>query len=104
MRAYLSAAIAAVASAKKAHKFFAENNYICELCQTVVNYAKNDQVDEMFQIYDQFPALLERVNKYGDQAEEIVDYDDIVGTCQRLELCEDPDILELLMEEQPLNL
>ena len=52
MRTFLSAIIVAVASAKKVHPYFAENNYICELCKTVVNYAKNDQIDEMFATYE----------------------------------------------------
>ena len=32
MRTFFAAAIAALGSSKKVHDFFAENNYICELC------------------------------------------------------------------------
>jgi len=33
-----------------------------------------------------------------------MDYNDPTGTCQRMNLCEDADIFELLYEEQPLDL
>jgi len=64
MRTFVTAAIAAVAASTKVHQFFAENNYICELCKTVVDYAKDGKVEKMDEIYEQFPALLDRINKY----------------------------------------
>ena len=97
-RALALTAIAAV-NAKKVHEFFAENNYMCELCQKIVEYAKNNDDEGMYEIYNQFPHLLTKINSYYPQREEIVDYNDPVGTCKRMELCEDPDIFELLMEE-----
>jgi len=104
MRTFVTAAIAAVAASTKVHQFFAENNYICELCKTVVDYAKDGKVEKMDEIYEQFPALLDRINKYYPQRDEIVDYNDPEGSCRKMELCEDLDIFELLKEEQPLDL
>jgi cathepsin B len=102
-RAFTIAAISAV-NASKVHEFFAENNYKCELCKQIVEYAKNGEDDKMDLIYRQFPKLLDQINSYYPMRDEIVDYADPVGTCQRMKLCEDPDIFELLYEEQPLDL
>jgi len=102
-RAFALAAISAV-NARKVHEFFAENNYKCELCQQIVEYAKEGKDDEMDMIYRQFPSLLDQINSFYPRRDEIVDYSDPLGTCQRMELCEDPDIFELLFEEQPLDL
>ena len=104
MRTFIAAAIAAIAASSKVHSFMAENNYICELCKTVVDYGKNNQDDEMDLIYEQFPGLLERINKFYPMRDEIVNFDDVEGTCIKMELCEDADILELLREEMPLDL
>ena len=104
MRTFITAAIAAVVSSKKVHEYFAENNQICELCKKVVNYAKDGKYEEMDRVYGAFPKLLEKINEYYPQRVEIFDMNDPLGTCQRMELCEDPDIFELLLEEQPLDL
>ena len=51
------AGVAAVASGHRAHEFFAENNYICELCKTAVKHAANGRVWELDSLYEQFPKL-----------------------------------------------
>ena len=103
MRTFFAATVASFASAGKVHHFMAENNYICELCTTVVKHAKDDNVEDMFRIYDQFPKLLEKVNEFYENRDEIIDYRDPYGTCQRMKLCEESDILELLAEEAPID-
>lgn len=100
----LTLATVSVVNAKKVHDFMAENNYMCELCTKVVEYARDGNDDGMDAIYKQFPGLMDRINKFYPQREEIVNYNDPVGTCTKMNLCEDPDIFELLMEEQPLDL
>ena len=101
-RALAIASIAAV-NAKKVHPFMAENNYMCELCTHIVEYAKKNMDDEMDMIYEKFPHLLDHINSFYPQREEIVNYDDPTGTCQKMKLCEDADIFELLMEEEPID-
>lgn len=103
MRTFIAAAIAATAASTKVHSYFAENNYICELCTQVVQYAKEGKDDKMDEIYEQFPELLNKINTFFPQRDEIVNYSDPQGTCVKMALCEDPDIFELLMEEQPIN-
>merc|ERR1712151_3994 len=104
MKTFALASVAAAAAATKVHPFFAENNYICQLCITVVDYTKEGKDEKVDQIYDQFPALMDRINAFYPQRDEIVNLNDPQGTCVKMELCEDPDIFELLMEEQPVDL
>ena len=100
----IALATVSVANAKKVHDYFAENNYMCELCNKVVEYARDGNDDGMEAIYKQFPGLLDRINKFYPERDEIVNYNDPQGTCVKMNLCEDLDIFELLMEEQPLDL
>jgi len=101
-RALAIASIAAV-NAKKVHPFMAENNYMCELCQQIVDYAKVGDDEGMDNIYYKFPHLLDQINKFYPERDSIVNYADPIGTCQRMNLCEDADIFELLMEEEPVD-
>ena len=39
MRSFALAIVCAVANAARVHEFFAEKNYICELCKQAVGYA-----------------------------------------------------------------
>ena len=103
MRTFAIAALAAVANAGRVHEFFAENNYICELCKTVVEHAAKGNDAQLDAIYRQFPKLQERVNFFADRA-ELVNLAEPEQTCVNMQLCEDFDILELLAEEQPLDL
>ena len=59
MRTFALAAFAAAANATRVHDFFAENNYICELCKSVVELANNDDQHGLDQVYAQFPKLQE---------------------------------------------
>jgi len=104
MRTFAIAALATVGLATKAHHYFAENNYICELCTQVITYSKAGKDEKIDEIYDMFPALSKKINAFYGQRDEIVDLDDPTATCQRMELCENPDLFELLKEEEPLNL
>ena len=42
MKTFIAAVLAAAASAK-VHEFFAERNYICELCKDVVNFTAENK-------------------------------------------------------------
>ena len=47
---FVIAALAALANAKP-HEFFAESNYICEMCQKAVEFANagdNDSLDKLY--------------------------------------------------------
>ena len=103
MRTFALAALAAVASAGRVHEFFAENNYICELCKTAVEYAAKGRDIELDNLYEQFPKLQDRINAFAEQA-ELVNLAEPEATCQRIALCEDGNILDLLREEQPVDL
>ena len=95
--------VAAVANAGKAHEFFAENNYICELCKSVVELAAKGEDDKLDQLYEQFPALNARVNFFANTP-EILNLAEPEQTCMKMQMCSDNDLMELLAEEIPLNL
>mmetsp|Transcript_28792 Transcript_28792/g.38397 ORF Transcript_28792/g.38397 Transcript_28792/m.38397 type:complete len:409 (+) Transcript_28792:21-1247(+) len=103
MRSFAFAAIAAAASAGRVHDFFAENNYICELCKTAVDYASKGRDIELDRLYEQFPKLQDRINFFANQA-ELVNLTKPEETCKKIDLCSSDDILELLHEEKPLDL
>lgn len=97
------AALVAVVSAERAHDFFAENNYICELCKSVVDLAAKGDDQKMDMLYEQFPKLQERIN-YFAMHPEIVNLDQPEQSCINMQLCSDYNLMELLAEEQPLDL
>ena len=99
----LIAVLATVSSAKRAHEFFAENNYICELCKTVVEHAAKGEDTEMDALYEQFPKLQDRINYFASHP-EIVDLDQPEQSCINMQLCSDHNLMDLLAEEQPLDL
>jgi hypothetical protein len=103
MRSFAFAAIAAISNAARVHEFFAENNFICELCKTVVDHASKGNDAELDAIYEQFPKLQERVNFFADKA-ELVNLAEPLQTCQNIQLCSEDNIMDLLREEQPLDL
>ena len=103
MRTFALSTLAAVASAGRAHEFFAENNYICELCKTAVEFAAKGKDDELDNLYEMFPTLQTRINAFANQA-ELVNVAEPEASCQRIALCEDGNILDLLREEQPVDL
>ena len=47
MRSFALAAIAAFANARRSHNFYAESNFICELCHNVVEYAAAGKDEEL---------------------------------------------------------
>ena len=103
MRSFALALAAAVANAGRVHEFFAENNYICQLCKTVVEMAGQGVDEKLDQLYEQFPKLQERINYWADHP-EVLDLSDPEQSCKNMQLCEEADIFELLKEEQPLDL
>lgn len=103
MRSFAIALVAALAQGKRVHEFFAENNYICELCKNVVEYAAKGMDDELDKLYEQFPKLQERINYYARHP-ELVNLSEPQQTCVNIELCDDGNIMDLLAEEAPLDL
>lgn len=63
MRTIFASALLTYASAGRVHEFFAENNYICNLCEIAVGHAVNGREDELDQIYSLFPELSLRINE-----------------------------------------
>ena len=96
-------AIATLAQAGKIHPFFAENNFICELCQNVIELANKGDDKKMDMLYEQFPALWTRVNAFANEPEKL-NMDQPLQSCINMELCESYDLVEMLREEQPLDL
>ena len=99
----LIAVLATVSSAKRAHEFFAENNYICELCKTVVTHAAKGEDEEMDALYEQFPKLQDRINYFASHP-EVVNLDQPEQSCINMQLCSDHNLADLLAEERPLDL
>ena len=103
MKTFALATLAALTSAGKVHEFFAESNYICEVCKMAVEFANNGNADKLDQLYKIHPTLQTRINaKYGSP--EIINFSKPQATCEALELCDKPDILDMLMAEIPLDL
>lgn len=103
MRSFAIAALAAIANAGRVHEFFAENNYICELCKTAVEFAAKGRDIELDGLYEQFPKLQQRVNYFADRA-ELLNLAEPEQSCINMQLCSDNNIMELLHEEMPLDL
>lgn len=102
MKSFAIATLAALANAK-VHDFFAESNYICEMCKTAVEYANENKYDKLDQLFTVHPALQTKINaKHGSP--ELINVRRPKETCEALELCGTPDILDMLMAEQPLDL
>lgn len=47
MKTFAIAALLGFVSAERVHEFFAERNFICKLCETVVEHASNDEEAEI---------------------------------------------------------
>ena len=103
MRTVAVSALVAIANAGRVHEFFAENNYICELCKNVVELSANGKDNEVDDIYTQFPKLLERINVFANQA-ELLNFSDSRQSCVNMNLCSNENIMNLLDDEQPLDL
>ena len=70
MRTYAAVtALVAIANAGRAHDFFAENNYICELCKQVVDLAAKGAESELDVLYSKFPKLEDRIVHFMNEAE-----------------------------------
>jgi len=61
MRSFIAACFAAAASASTVHDFFAERNYICELCKDAITFTATNKDDQLENMFDQFPALKQRI-------------------------------------------
>jgi len=103
MRSFVTATLVALATAGNVHKFFAESNFICEVCQKAVEFASNGESHELDKLYKLLPALQERINNMYDRKDEI-NLSRPLSTCQALDLCEVPDVLQMIMMEQPVDL
>lgn len=103
MRTVFAAAIIAVANAGKVHQFFAENNFICEMCQDAVKFAGKGMFEEIDSLYKLFPVLEEKIMTFSEQM-ELVNLSNPFATCQNLSLCEKESVAEMLHAEQPKDL
>jgi len=103
MRSLFAAALIAVANAGKVHQFFAENNFICEMCQDAVKFAEKGMYEEIDSLYKLFPVLEERIMAFSDRM-ELVNLNSPFATCQNLSLCEKDSVAEMLYAEQPKDL
>jgi hypothetical protein len=101
MRFAITAGLVAFAQAAKVHDFFAENNFICGMCKEVITHARDNNDSVVDSIYKLLPKLEERINASNEFS---VDLDQPEQSCMNMGLCEDLTIMELLVEEQPLQL
>ena len=95
--------VAAVANAGRAHEFFAENNYICELCKQVIDLTATGKEAELDALYAKFPKLESRISYFMDKA-ELINLAEPEQTCRNIELCSENSLMEDLREEEPLDL
>jgi len=100
MKTFFAAALTAAAQASVVHPFFAERNYICELCKTAVGFEVNGEEAALEKMYEIFPAFRERIDRVGaSYMEQVYDENDPKGTCEALQLCETFDMVEALRGE-----
>jgi len=95
MRSLFATALVAVAFAGKVHPFFAENNFICEICQNAIRLAANEKYEEIDALYKLFPALEEKIMAYSDRT-EVVNLLYPLASCQNLSLCETGSVPDML--------
>jgi len=100
MRAVFAAALASYATAGKVHDFFAETNFICNLCTKAVDMARNEQYDEIDALYELFPALQERFNEHYSERNSIVDLTKPLATCQKMNMCESDNMVNYFLGEK----
>lgn len=98
MRSIAITALVAIANAGRVHEFFAENNYICELCKTVMDLAAKGQESELDSLYAKFPKLEERIVFFMDHA-DLINLAEPEQTCKNIQLCSDNSLMEELSEE-----
>lgn len=105
MKTFIAAVLAAAATATKVHDFFAERNYICELCKDTINFEATNKVEALEATFTQFPALKKRIEAV-DALTANINLQDAEGTCQRLNMCQSKniDVMEMLKAERPLDL
>lgn len=103
MRTFFASALATFAAAGKVHEFKAEAYFICQMCMSVLENVKNGNGAEIDRLYNSVPALEERMTAFLGR-DDLVDLNDIEGTCKAINMCETEDVLDMLMAEQPLNL
>jgi len=105
MKTFIAAIFAAVATANNVHDFFAERNYICELCKDAITYTATNKDEALDAMWEQFPALKKRIEAVDAETAKI-NFQDAEGTCQRLNLCKGAnfDVMEMLKAERPLDL
>lgn len=71
MKSIFASALMAAVSANNVHKYFAESNFICGICQEAVTLANNGQMEELGQIYKLFPALEAAMDSYIGSIDEL---------------------------------
>ena len=97
------AAFATACAAGRVHEFRAERNFMCKLCTETMTQARDGNHDQVDRIMTLFPAFM---NKTFEKANDMtmIDFSDLEQTCKNLEFCADDDVVDLLMDERPLNL
>jgi hypothetical protein len=104
MKTFFAALLAAATSATQVHEFFAERNYICELCKDTMTHTSKNNFEAVDAIFEQFPGIKKRIEAVEAEKANI-NFKDAEGTCQRLNMCEGKiDVMEMLKAERPLAL
>jgi len=103
MKSFVTAVLAAGASAR-VHEYFAETNLICSICQDAVKYEANNQHEDLDNLYEMFPKLEEKIQTFQDSISEIVNLQDALGTCQRLNLCESYNMVDMIEDNEIIDL
>ena len=105
MRSLFAASIiSAAANAGRVHEFFAESNFICEMCVDAVTLASEGKIYEVESLYRLFPKLEEKISNFAHGNNELINFENPKATCQNLMLCETESIADLLYAEQNKDL
>jgi hypothetical protein len=102
MKSFIATTIAAGAAAR-VHEFAAESHLICQLCQRAVEYEKNNAHEDLDNLYELFPKLEEKIVSFKDNITDIVNLNDAEGTCQRLNLCESYNLIDMIADNSFLD-
>ncbi len=103
MKTIFASALMAAVNATNVHKYFAESNFACGVCQQAVNHAKNGNIQELANLYELFPQLEKKIEQF-DGRDELINLNNAEFTCRNLQLCATESVAELLLAEMPVDL
>ena len=106
MKSFFAAALLGAFASAKVHEFFAEANYMCELCKTAMKFDTEGDSTALDALYAQNPGFERHLAKKVKRAEDLLmlyDSTNPAGTCERLDFCNGYDVKEMIQNEFPVD-